>query len=149
MLCKSEVAPFIFERPIRFRDIKRLTVMNSSLQRIKAWRARRRSCKEQRSLERWEQIRARGKQWFVFRTALTYGLVFVGATNAVENLFDGPQSISLFKVIFFGLFGVGMGLSEWSDMESKYKTALNEARAKASPSGELPPYNSPSQITAD
>ena len=119
--------------------------MNTSLQRIKAWRSRR----QLRSLERWEQIRAEGKEWFVFRTALTYGVVFVGVINAVENLFDGPQSISLFKVIFFGLFGVGMGLGEWSDMESKYKNALIDARVKASPSGELLPHNNPSQITAD
>jgi hypothetical protein len=103
--------------------------MNSALQRIRAWR----SLRERRALERWEQLRAKGKTRFVIQSALTYGFVIVGATDAIEHLFDGPQPISLFKVIFFALFGVGMGLSMWSDMESKYKDALRKARAKPLP----------------
>ena len=99
-----------------------LSIMNGALQRIKAWRFRR----ELRSLERWEQLRVEGKTRFVVRSALTYGLVFVGMTHAVEQFFDGPHPISLYKLIFLTLFGVGMGLSAWSDMESKYKRALRE-----------------------
>jgi len=107
--------------------------MKAWLKRIQAWRSRRHQRREQRSLERWEQIRANGKARFVIRTVLTYGLVFVGASNAIEHLFYGPRPISLFKVIFYSLFGLGMGSSAWSDMESKYNKALNEARLKALP----------------
>jgi hypothetical protein len=77
--------------------------MNSSLQRIKAWRSRR----QRRSLERWEQIRAAGKKRFIVRTGLTYGLTVVGATDFFNHVFAGgtQPSISLIKLSVFVLFG--------------------------------------------
>ena len=61
--------------------------MKAWLKRIQAWRSRRHQRREQRSLERWEQIRAEGKSRFVVRTALTSGLTVVGATHAYESFF--------------------------------------------------------------
>jgi hypothetical protein len=145
VLCRISSALF-FERPTRVCDIKRLVVMNTSLQRIKAWRSRRKL----RSLQQWEQIRAKGKEWFVFRTALTFSLTVVGATHALDSFIDGIQSpISLSKLIFYLVGGIVAGIIGWNDMEDRYQTALNEARVKASPSGALPTHDSPSQITAD
>lgn len=146
-MCYAELgSALFFERPIRFCDIKRLAVMNTSLQRIKAWRSRRKL----RSLQPWEQIRAKGKEWFFFRTALTFSLTVVGATHAFDSFIDGIQSpISLPKLIFYFVGGIVLGVIGWNEMEFSYQTALNEARAKASPSGALPPHNNPSQITAD
>ena len=133
-------------RPIRFRDIKRLAVMNSTFQRIKVWRSRR----QLRSLQKWEQIRAEGKRWFVFRTAVTYGLTVVGMMDAYDYFFGGEHSsISLLLLIFYLLVGIFIASDAWSNREAKYQNALIEARVKASPSGQLPPDNSPLQITAD
>ena len=122
--------------------------MNSSLQRVKPVRSRR--LKEQRLLQRWEQIRARGKTRFVFETALIWGVTFTGMTDALVHLLtDATHSITLFMGIGSLFGGILLGWSAWSDMESKYKTARMEARVSAAPSGSLPPNNSPSQITAD
>ena len=134
----------------QFRDIKRLAVMNSTFQRIKAWRSRR----QLRSLERWEQIRAEGKARFVFNAALTYGLTMVGLTDVCERIFYSAQhSISLGSLIYYLLGGIPIGLIGWTSMEADYQKALREtrvqARVQASPTGELPPHNSPLRITAD
>jgi hypothetical protein len=120
--------------------------MNTSLKKIQAWRSRR----KQRSLERWEQIRAKGKARFVVQSALTLSLTMVGATNVVDHLFGSDQyPISLSRIIWYLLIGIVTGSAGWDTMEGKYKNALIDARVKASPSGELPPHNNPLQITAD
>ena len=131
---------------IRFRDIKRLAAMNSPFQKIKARRSRR----QLRSLQKWEQIRAEGKRWFVFRTAVTFSLTMVGAMDAYDYLFEGGHSsISLLKLVFYLVAGSFVASQGWSSKEAEYQNALIEARVKASPSGQLPPDNSPLQITAD
>ena len=106
--------------------------MKKWLKRYKAWCARR----ELRSLERWKQIRAKGKRRFVVNTALTYGFTVVGATHFFENLFYGPYSISLARLIYYLLMGIPIGLFGWSSMEAKYQKALREA---SSGSKTLPP----------
>lgn len=91
-----------------------------------------------------------GKGWFVFRTTLTYALAVVGATDVLDYFFDGGHSsISLFNLVFYLVIGIFIGSDMWSKSEVKYQNALTEARVKASPSGQLPPDNSPLQITAD
>jgi len=107
--------------------------MKGSLKGIQAWRSRRVQRRHQRSLEWWERERANGKTRFVIRSALTYGLTIVAVTDIVGHLFHNTQPLALAKGVFFTFFGVLMGLSTWSDMESKYKKALNEARSKALP----------------
>src|SRR5687767_6810725 len=104
--------------------------MNNSLKKFQAWRSRRRSRRERCSLQQWEQIRVEGKTRFVRRTALTYGLTYVGLTDVYQRVIYGEtESLILLKLIFFVLFGVLMQSSIWSDMESKYKKDLLEARA--------------------
>ena len=112
--------------------------MNGSVKTIQAWRSRRHQRSEQRSLEWWERQRADGKTRFVIRSALTYGLTIVGLTDIVGRLFSSTEPFLLAKGVFFTLVGVLMGLSTWSDMEAKYKKALNEARAKALPDSQTP-----------
>jgi hypothetical protein len=114
--------------------------MNSSLSRIQAWRSRRVQRRHQRSLEWWERERANGKTRFVIRSALTYGLTIVAVSDIVGHLFHNAQPLAWGKGVFFTLFGVLMASSTWSDMESKYKKALNEG-LQAPPSGKTPPPN--------
>lgn len=108
--------------------------MKKWLKRFRAWRAR----SELRSLERWEQIRAKGKRRFVVNAALTYGFTVVGATHLFENLFYGPYPISLARLIYYLLVGIPIGLIGWSSMEAKYQKALREASSgsKTLPHGE-------------
>lgn len=114
--------------------------MKALLKRIQAWRSRRVQRREQRALEWWERQRADGRR-FVIRSALTYGLTTVGVTDAVGRLFSSTEPFLLAKGVFFSLFGILMGLSTWSDMESKYKKALSEARLKALPESKNWPDN--------
>ena len=110
--------------------------MKAWLKKIQPWRLRR----QQRSLERWEQIRAEGKKRFVFRTALTYGLTVVGANHFFDHVFGEIQpSISLVKLIFYVLVGILIGSEAWSNREAKYQKALHEARVKALPESKNSP----------
>ena len=137
-------------KPIRFRDIKRLAVMNNSLKQFQAWRSRRQHRTEQRSLERWEKIRARGKARFVSGSALTCGLTAAGILDVIDNVFYGGTKYSLLSnAILYMLMGLVIALFTWWDMEGKYNAALIDARVKASPGGQLPSHSNPSQITAD
>jgi hypothetical protein len=114
--------------------------MHSLLQKSQAWR----SGRELRSLQRWEQERAKGKARFVFRTALTYSLTIVGATHAYESFFYGAQDpISLISLVVHLFVGFAAGTLGWSAMEDKYRAALNNALARASLGSKLPPHNKP------
>jgi len=124
--------------------------MNNSLKKFQAWRSRRQHRTEQRSLERWEKIRARGKARFVFGGALTYGLTAAGILDIIDNVFYGGTKYSLLSNgILYLITGLVIGLFTWWDMEGKYNAALIDARVQAAPSGELPSHSNPSQITAD
>jgi len=119
--------------------------MNNSLKRIQAWRSRRAQGREQRALDWWVRERADGKARFVIRSALTYSLTIVGVTDILGNLFSRTDPLLLVKGVLFTLSASLVGLHTWSDMESKYKKALDEG-LKA-PSGKISPHDSPSQIT--
>jgi hypothetical protein len=120
--------------------------MNNSLKKFQAWRSRR----EQRSLERWERIRAEGKLRFVVQTSLTYGLSVVGVIDVFDRIFDGTQNfVSLRHIIYYVLVGIAIGFIGWSDMEAKYRKALHKARLPALSSGDLTPHNNSLRITSD
>jgi hypothetical protein len=124
--------------------------MNNSLKKFQAWRSRRQQRTEQRSLERWEKIRARGKAKFVFGSALAYGLTMAGVLDVIDKVFSGGTKYSLLSnAILYPIMGMVLAGVTWWDMEGKYKAALIDARVKASPSGKLPSHSNPSQITAD
>lgn len=125
--------------------------MNNSLKKIQAWWSRKQRRREQRELKRWERLRAHGKTRFVLGAALVYGLTVAGTLDVIDNVFNDGAKIStlLYHVVLYPVIGIGLAHVHWWDMEAKYKNALIEARVKASPSGKLPPHDSPTQITAD
>jgi hypothetical protein len=120
--------------------------MNNSLNKYQAWRSR----KEQRSLQRWAEIRAEGKARFVLITSLTYGVSMVGVMDVLNYIFSSAQqSISLGNIIFYLLTGLVVAFVGWSSMEFKYQKALHEARVPKLSTGELPPRDYPLRITSD
>ena len=127
---------------------KRLAVMRNSLKKLQAWRSRRSQRRSQRALEQWEQIRTHGKARFVLRVALTVGLTMVGLNDVYRHVY-GESAISVAMLFCYLLAGIVGAHRGWNEMERKYKDALIEARVKASPTGELPPHNSPLRITPD
>ena len=114
--------------------------MNSSLQKFKAWRVQRKKRAKERSLRKWEQIRADGKRRFVRRTALAYGLTVVGATDVYERLFHGEsESFLPLKLFFFVLVGVFIASEAWTNREAKYQKALHEAGMGVLPESKTSP----------
>jgi positive regulator of sigma E activity len=103
--------------------------MKNLWKRIQAW------CSRQRiSLERWEQVRVKGKTRFVFRSALITTLVLLVTLGITDYLFDEGFQFSrlLFWIVLSAIGGILIGFVEWRDMERKYKDACLEARIKAS-----------------
>ena len=120
--------------------------MNNSVKKYQAWRSR----KEQRSLQRWAEIRAEGKARFVLITSLTYGLSVVGVMDVLDYISSSTQhSISLGNIVYYVLIGLAVSFFGWSSMESKYQRALHEARVPKLSTGELPPRDYPLRITLD
>lgn len=121
--------------------------MNNLLKRFQAWR----SLRQLRSLERWEQIRVKGRARFVLLTALTYAVTAIGMIDLLNHLLQDGTPDSDFSIfnISIPLTGIFIGFDSWSQMEAKYKNARIEARVKAAPSDALPPHNSPLRITPD
>lgn len=111
--------------------------MKAIAKSIQAWRSRRKL----RTLQWWEQTRARGKARFVFESALSYGFMVVGGTDAFESLFfHSAHSLSLFRLIFLVLGGIPIGLIGWSSMEAEYRKALDEAHIKTLASSTTTPH---------
>ena len=119
--------------------------MINPLTKFEAWKSRR----EQRSLERWAQIRVEGKPRFVVTTALTYGLSMFGLFDVIYRLVGAQNPLSLRFIIYMILAGIVVGVAGWSSMESKYQKALHKPPASKLSSGELPPRDYPLRITLD
>jgi hypothetical protein len=103
--------------------------MNIWMVRIRVWRLRR----QQRSVEGWSRVRAKGKSRFVIQSALYFSLLMLVAT-ALGDYYDdsGIQFPTfLYKQIYFVLGGVLLGFVSWWKMEGRYRNAKLEARIKA------------------
>lgn len=117
--------------------------MINSLKQFHAWRSR----SEQRSLKRWERIRADGQLRFVINTSLTFGLTITGVTDVADWFSSsGPDALSLGNLIYYVLMGIPLSLVGWSDREAQYQKTLHKARVSKLSTGELPhrdyPYES-------
>jgi len=98
--------------------------MRNLLDRVKAWRVRR----QQLSLERWEQQRAKGQTRFVLQHALTLAVLMTSTRDVYEQIFGGGGEISDLRgsFIIYSLTGLFLGYSAWSKQEGIYKsTRLN------------------------
>jgi len=102
------------------------------LQNIGASHVRR----ERRSLERWHEVRAKGKPRFVLESAATWGFTLVGVMNVYDYVTVGSHSASLSELGFYLVAGLVAGAISWFSMERKYQKALNES-LKAPPDPQL------------
>ena len=108
--------------------------MIKSLKRSQASRAE----KQLRSLERWEQIRAKGQARFIIQSALTFSLTMVGVTDVWEHVMGHTEhSITLWMFVCYLLAGLFGGFRGWNAMEGKYNKALVAARANTSSAASL------------
>jgi hypothetical protein len=98
---------------------------------LKTWRSQR----ELRSLQWWEQKRAKGRSQFILRTALTFGLTMTATFDIFEHVFYGGAHSDrlLFRFISYLFNGIIMGFFGWRSWEGKYQKALLKARAGAMP----------------
>jgi hypothetical protein len=96
--------------------------MRKLLDRYKNWRARR----QQLSLARWEQIRAKGQTRFVLHQALTWAVFMSAFHDVFKQIFEGGGNVSdfWFHLISYSLTGLFVGYFAWSSQEVKYKNAL-------------------------
>src|SRR6478736_5760415 len=115
--------------------------MNRSLERIQAWRSRRALRREQRSLEWWERVRTEGKNRFVWRTSLTYGLSLAGIIDVIQRGFYSEVDPLLLKIVFGVVFGIVMGWDTWTAMEAKRDDALRKTLAIALPDSQTLPQS--------
>jgi|SRR5215213_1891258 len=95
--------------------------MSKLLTTFKGWSSRR----QQPSLERWAQERAKGKGRFVLRQAFTFA-VFMTAVRDVTNHIrheDARVTSLWFNIIGYALTGVVIGYVAWWYQEGKYKDA--------------------------
>ena len=88
---------------------------------LQTWRFR----SQQRSLERWEQVRAKGKGHFVLRQALTFAVMMTAFRDVADNLLDGSAQVSSlrFHIVGYFLTGILVGYMAWGDREGKFKKA--------------------------
>jgi hypothetical protein len=100
--------------------------MRKLLDRFKARRVRR----QELSLQRWEQQRAKGQGRFVLQQALTWAVMMTSSRDVYEHLFDahGEKITLWFYFIFHSLVGILAGFMGWSRQEAAYKDAVLNRR---------------------
>ena len=85
----------------------------------------------EKEIERWERIRARGKTRFIARETITYLLIMVVAIISV-HLFNGATGkleappgyhTDLHLPVFFALYGFVRGHYQWIKQEDRYKAS--------------------------
>jgi hypothetical protein len=94
---------------------------------IDAWRIRR----QQRSLERWALVRAKGRARYVFHQGLTWAVFMIAVTDVSDQLFESGVELSRLRlrIICYSLSGILMGFIAWSNQEGKYERACRSRRS--------------------
>ena len=106
--------------------------MKSLLNRYNAWRLRR----QQLSLARWPQVRAKGRGQFVVCQAFAFTVFLTAFYDVSDQLFHFEKSYSLWWHIAVNtLVGIFIGYNVWDDQENKYIDAL-----KSPPQTSLQPH---------
>ena len=101
--------------------------MNSLLKGYDAWRLRR----QQLSLARWAEERAKGQWRFVLRQVFFFALVATGIQDALDQFFrDGRHSLGYYLVVN-AITGILVGYVGWSSREAKYQKGLKALRQKS------------------
>ena len=97
-------------------------------EKYQAWKERRRL----NALQKWSQERLEGKARYVLRTTLLISMTILTATE----IFD--RNIGVGTIIFWHAAGLGMGLYNWMDNETKYQLARSNGQLNFTPAS-VPP----------
>jgi hypothetical protein len=107
--------------------LQNLDVSKSS-KTYNAWRFRR----QQLSLERWAETRAKGKARFVLRQAFTFLVLMTAFRDVYYQIFAGVHVFSLgFDLILFAINGIFIGYAAWDLREDEYKGAQLKSSLQA------------------
>lgn len=100
--------------------------MRRWLNSIKAWHVQR----QQNSLARWEQVRAKGRGRFVLSLALSWAVTMTAFRDVYDHLFSGGGNVSSLRwnLALYFFTGIFIGFVSWSGQEGKYKDALLNRR---------------------
>src|SRR5262245_27257378 len=105
-----------------------MSVMSSLLKRYKDRRLRR----EQLSLQRWPEIRAKGRGQYVLRQAFSFAVFATALFDVVNQIFHFGASSLWEHIAQYAFTGVFIGYLTWSDQEAKYKKAQLKSSTQTS-----------------
>jgi hypothetical protein len=100
--------------------------MSNLWKRYNGWRSRR----QQLSLERWAQERAKGKRHYVLRQAFFFAVLMTAFRDIHDQFFDDGGRVHglAFYLIQYAIFGVFVGYCAWWSREGEYKNAQLKRR---------------------
>jgi hypothetical protein len=104
----------------------KLQVMGRLFKQYNAWRSRR----QQLSLARWAQERAKGRARYVLRQAFTFAVLMTACRDVINHFYNDGGHVfgDWFYIAQHAVTGLFIGYVTWSDQEGKYKDAQITAR---------------------
>ena len=80
----------------------------------------------EKQISRWEKERAKGKNFYVVKNAITWSIWMVIASSLAEYIYDGQirQSSVTISIIVSLILGIPFSIWGWSSTESAYQTSL-------------------------
>ena len=100
--------------------------MSNLLKRYNGWRSRR----QQLSLERWAQERAKGKSQYVLRQAFSFAVLMTAFRDISDHFFDHGGRVRgvAFYLVQYAILGIFLGCFAWWSREGEYKNAQLKRR---------------------
>jgi ribosomal protein S19 len=85
--------------------------------------------RQQRALERWEQVREKGVVRFALRQSVIFPVMITVISDFNGYIFDGHVPVFRTRLmIFYWFIGIVAGFFGWSTQENKYQRALANRR---------------------
>lgn len=78
----------------------------------------------EKEVARWEKARAKGKWFFVFRTAITFAVSIFVVTSLISWLFNDEVYLKPIDLIFFIVASPFVGLMNWWTRDARYRNHL-------------------------
>jgi len=100
--------------------------MSNLLKRYYGWRSRR----QQLSLERWAQERAKGQRQYVLRQAFSFAVLMTAGRDVVDHFFlhSNNEFGVWFNIVQYAVMGTFVGYLAWGYLEDRYKDAQPKRR---------------------
>ncbi|MDI1240408.1 MAG: hypothetical protein PSX80_00640 [bacterium] len=81
-----------------------------------------------KEMVRWEKIRAKGKWYFMLRTALQFSLAVLFADVVTDWLFGDPIEIKTFTLYAVPVFGLLSGITLWWIADARYQNHMLDSK---------------------